>query len=288
MLNIPLRATVFATACLFAWQALAQENKAPEDPVIARVGQTEVRLSDLEAMRSRLPPQYQQMPITRLFEPLRQQVVDSLLIANAAESSGLAKDEEVAKRLEAARRSTLREVYIDRLVEKAVTQEAIGERYEAMKMELGDAWQLRASHILVKTEQEATDIIKKTGAPNADFAALARAHSTGPSASRGGDLGFFSEGEMVQPFYEATAALQPGNVTAKPVRTQFGWHVIKLVERRRAPVPSLEDTLEQIRNDIVQAAIAAEVQKLRQATSVQNFNIDGSTERPSGIRLAPR
>ena len=145
----------------------------------------------------------------------------------------------------------------------------------------------RASHILVKTEKEAKEVIAEVSKPGADFAQVARARSTGPSGRNGGDLGFFGRGQMVKPFSDAAYALEPNQITQTPVRTQFGWHVIKVVAKRPVPVPSFADAEEQLRREASQKAIADLVKDLRGKTAVTNFTMQGTPERPSGIRRVP-
>ncbi len=294
MLNFPLRAVSLAAAILAASQGqlVAQDSRPgatpPGDPVIAKVGDREIRLSELSALQGTLPEQYRLMPMARLFPALRRQLVDTRLIARAAEAAGLDREPEIARRLESARQSTLHAVYVERVLRDAVTEDSMRAAYQRLKARTANESQVRASHILVSSEREALAVISELARPGTDFAALARARSTGPSGPRGGDLGFFGRGDMVKPFADAAFALQPGQITPKPVRSQFGWHVIKLVERRPAPAPSFDDAAEALREDIAQSAIAELVRELRGKTPVLRFQMDGSPERPSGIRRVPR
>jgi peptidyl-prolyl cis-trans isomerase C len=118
----------------------------------------------------------------------------------------------------------------------------------------------------------------------ADFEELARTKSTGPSSARGGDLGFFAKGAMVKPFSDAAFALKPGEVTQKPVKTRFGWHVIKLEERRAGSMPSFEETREKLSADLTRRVIAEAVGSLREAASIQTFGLDGSAPAPARIK----
>ena len=298
MLKIPLRVALIAVAILGAAFSLAPAQAQPKanppgagaaaDPIIASVGDRDIRLSELNAFHRTLPQQYRQMPLDRLFAPLRRQIIDTLLIARAAEAAGIDREPDVARQLEASRRSTLRGMFVARIVEKAVTADAMREAYEGLKSRVAGQSQVRASHILVATEREALAVIAELAKPGSDFAALARSRSTGPSGTKGGDLGFFARGDMVKPFADAAFALTLGQVTGKPVRTQFGWHVIKLAERRAIPVPDFEEAEEELREEVAQRAIAALVRQLRGKIHVQTFKMDGTPELPSGIRLAPR
>jgi len=294
MLKISLRACTIAISVAIAatGPAPAQDNRpAPGqvvDPVVVRIGDRDIKLSEIAAFQATLPAKYQQMPMDRLFALLRRQLVDTILIERAAQAAGIDREPDVASKLAAAKRSALRSIYVARLIEAAVTEDAMRKAYEGLKARGAGQSQIRASHILVKTERAANAVISELAKPGADFAALARKRSTGPSGAKGGDLGFFSRADMVRPFADAAFALEPGAVTQKPVRTQFGWHVIKLVERRPVSVPGFEEAEAELRNEVAQRAIAALVQELRSKTAIERYKMDGSPELPSGIRLAPR
>ena len=139
------------------------------------------------------------------------------------------------------------------------------------------AVELRARHILVETGEAAADLIKQLD-EGADFAALAQEHSTGPSGPRGGELGFFGRGQMVGPFEEAAFALEDGQHSREPVQTQFGFHVIKVEERRAVTPPSFEDSVDQLREEAAQFAGQKYVEELRATADIQRFNIDGSQQ----------
>ncbi len=143
---------------------------------------------------------------------------------------------------------------------------------------------MRARHILVETEAEALAVIDELRKQKADFAELARKKSTGPSGKKGGDLGFFKRGAMVKAFAAAAFALKPGEITGKPVKTQFGWHVIKLVERRARSAPSFADSRDKLRDELTQRVIAEAVGSLRGNAAIQTFGLDGSGPAPSRIR----
>ncbi|MEE8272566.1 MAG: peptidylprolyl isomerase, partial [Alphaproteobacteria bacterium] len=132
----------------------------------------------------------------------------------------------------------------------------------------------RARHILVGTEDEAKDLIDQLN-EGAVFADLAAEFSVGPSGPRGGDLGFFNQGQMVEPFAVAAFALQPGEVYATPVETQFGWHVIKVEERRMTEQPSLEDLRSQLESGLADDVIQGIFAELRDGAEIVVYGPDG-------------
>ena len=126
--------------------------------------------------------------------------------------------------------------------------------------------EVHARHILVKTEDEAKDLVKQLRA-GADFNELAKKSSDGPSSHTGGDLGYFARGQMVKTFEDAAFALEPGQIS-DPIKSEFGWHVIKVEDRRNRPAPSFEEVKDQITASLIQAQLKDTVQKLRSSASV--------------------
>ena len=135
--------------------------------------------------------------------------------------------------------------------------------------------EVHARHILVPTKAEAEKIIAKLN-KGASFSALAKKYSKDPGAADGGDLGFFKKGDMVPAFSAAAFALKPGTYTKTPVHTQFGWHVIKVIARRRQPAPTYTQVADQIRQKMIAKAVQDEVALARKGLKVQVFNPDGS------------
>ncbi|MBX6375221.1 MAG: peptidylprolyl isomerase, partial [Acetobacteraceae bacterium] len=132
--------------------------------------------------------------------------------------------------------------------------------------------------ILLATEAEARAALAEARRPGADFAEVARRRSTGPGAREGGDLGFFKRGDMVPEFAEAAFALQAGQISEAPVRTAFGWHVIKVEERRAAPPPPFEEVRDALRQQILEEQIGAIVERVRAAARIERLNPDGTLQ----------
>ena len=270
-----------AVATLAAGPAQADDKPATEQTaqqpaavdmkqVVARVNGREIRMQDVaEEMRS-LPPQAQQMPQAMLIGLVLDNVISAELVAQAADAAGVDETEAFAEQMAQRRRKLLTQLYLQDLAEKAMTDEALAAAYEAKKAEFGDREEVRARHILVESEEEAKKIIAELDAGK-DFAEAAQEHSIGPSKSKGGDLGFFEKEQMVPSFSEAAFALEPGSYTESPVQTQFGWHVIKTEERRKAAPPSLEELRPELRQEIVQDAIAAEIDRLKETAQIERM-----------------
>ncbi len=248
---------------------------AQDDPVVAVINGEKIMRSDLVAAYGNLPPQYQQVPLEQLFPALVNSIIDTKLAAAEARKQNLHETEDFKREIASFTERLLGSMIIQQNVEKAVSEDTVKARYAQVVGEMGDQSQVHARHILVKTEDEAKAVIKKLDG-GADFADLAKKRSTGPSGANGGDLGFFGKGQMVPAFEKAAFALDKGAVTKAPVQTQFGWHVIKVEDKRSQTPPSLEEMAPQIRQSLAQEAGAAYAQGLREGAKIERFNFDGS------------
>ncbi len=280
-----LLATLLITTALAA-PALAQSAApapAASDPVVARVDGTEIRRSELESEAQRLPEELRAMPAPMLMPLLLDQLITQKAITAAARAQGLINDPEVQARLRRAEEEALQQALITRAVAPAMTEAALRARYQAEVAGRPAEEEVRARHILVPSEAEARTALAEARRPNADFAEVARRRSTGPGSREGGDLGFFKRGDMIPEFAAAAFAMQPGQIS-DPVRTQFGWHVIKVEERRAVPPPPFEEALEALRQRAFEEAVNAEVERIRAAARVERFALDGS---PLPAQAAP-
>ncbi|HEX6114467.1 MAG TPA: peptidylprolyl isomerase [Geminicoccaceae bacterium] len=256
--------------------AHAQQADPNEDPVVAVVDGTEVRRSEVEALARSLPEQYRQAPLPQIYGMLLDRAIDFRLLANAAEDQDLAEDPDVQTSLEQARAGVLRDAYVRQRIEAETTDDRLRARYEEIKdNEEFSQEEVHARHILVGSEAEAAEVITALEG-GSNFETLARERSVDPSArSNSGDLGFFRREQMVPEFAEAAFALQPGEHTKKPVQSQFGWHVIEVLERREG-TPTFEETAPRLRQELAREVVLALVADLRADAEIQRFNLDGS------------
>lgn len=280
-------AAVLAIASPLAAQAAGAP--AAQDPVVARVNGTEIHRSEVLAARQMLPAQVQQIPFEQVYPQLLDTLVSNMLAAQAGRKQKLADDPEVKKRMQWAQDQIIEEVYLRRYISASITDDKIKARYEQFVKEQKPQDQVNAKHILVKTEDEAKAVIedlKKGG----DFAAIAKEKSNDPGTkATGGDLGWFTKDEMVPEFADAAFKLQKGQYTETPVKTQFGYHVILLVDRRTAPPPSMEEARPQVVALLQRELLDQKVKELRGGAKVEMFNLDGSkpTGAPAAAPAAP-
>lgn len=263
------RLTAFAAAIALASPVNAQETTA--DTVVATVNGLEITVGHMIMARSSLPPQYQQIPDEQLFENLLNQMIQQAAIASTAD--GLSRRGEFV--VENTRRSQYVEDAIAAELSEALTEDALQAAYQEAYASAEPEQEFSAAHILVETEEKAAEL-KAEIDQGADFAELARAHSTGPSGPNGGDLGWFGKGMMVPEFEEAVLALQPGDVSG-PVQTQFGWHLVKLNEVREKGAPELDA----VRGELVQQIQRETIQRLVETAS------DGADIVRSEVEIAP-
>lgn len=257
-----LRAGGLALAVLgAAWALPATAQEAAT--VVATVNGTEITLGHLAALRAQLPAQYQQLPADVLFRGLLDQVIQQTALSQEAEKLVTRRDELT---LENDRRAYLAGLVLQDAVKGAITDETVQAAYDAKYKNAEPGLEYNAAHILVKTEEEAKKL-KDDLDKGADFAELARQHSTDGAAAGGGSLGWFGPGMMVKPFEDAVAALKAGEIGG-PLQTQFGWHLIKLNETRAAEAPKFEEVREELAAELEQAAVDARIKAATDGATV--------------------
>jgi peptidyl-prolyl cis-trans isomerase C len=277
-----------AAALLVVTPAAAQApaaGAAQQDPVVARVNGAELHRSEVLAARQMLPAQVQQIPFEQVYPQLLDNLVTNLLASQAGRKQKLADDPEVKKRVQWAQDQIIEEVYLSRYIRTAITDDKIKSRFDQFLKDQKPQDQVNAKHILVKTEDEAKAVIAdlKNGG---DFAAIAKDKSNDPGTkASGGDLGWFTKDEMVPEFADAAFKLQKGQYTETPIKTQFGYHVIMLVDRRTAPPPTMEEARPQVVALLQRELLDQKVKELRTGAKIETFNLDGS--KPSAAPAAP-
>ncbi|WP_104018501.1 peptidylprolyl isomerase [Roseovarius nitratireducens] len=257
-------------AALTAGVPAAAQDEPPLDTVMATVGETEITLGHMLVLRGTLPEQYNQIPPDVLFRGVLDQLVRQELLSQSHEG---ALSQVAQLRLDNEQRAITASEVIGEITGEAVTDEALQTAYDSEYTGAAEETEYRASHILVETEEEAQALVEEI-AGGANFAALAQEHSTGPSGPSGGELGWFGAGVMVPEFSEAVTALDVGEVS-DPVKTQFGWHVIKLNETRAKEKPALADVRDELADTLRRQALDAHVAQLEANSAVDRSGSDG-------------
>ena len=269
---LPSQAQAPAQNAAPAKQAAPQQ---PADPLLAKVNGQEIRLSDLNLLAQSLPPEARQLPPQQLLPQLLDQAIDGKALVFQGKKEKLDQEPIVARSMQMAAERTLQSAVVSRAVGPTLTEANIKAKFDKEIANKPGEDEVHARHILVKTEAEAKDIIAKIQA-GGDFAAIAKEKSTDGSAATGGDLGFFKMGDMLPEFSATAFALKVGEVSATPVQTRYGWHVIKVEERRQEPAPTFEQVQDQLRQQMIEEGIAKTVAAARAQVKVERFNPDGS------------
>lgn len=248
---------------------------AEDDPdrVVARAGNIEITAADIAVAMADPALQLRDTSPEERLDIVITYLVDLRLGAQAAMEAGLGEDQEFARRMAYFREKMLLEDYMQTQIDEVVTEEAARELFETTTAGVEPEQEVRARHILVDEEEEAIAVRERLDAGE-EFAVVAREVSQDPGSARnGGDLGFFAAGRMVAPFSDAAFALEPGEVS-DPVETQFGWHVIKVEERRMTPLPTFEDMRDQIDNFLTRQAQQAFILGLREGVEIERLDTD--------------
>jgi peptidyl-prolyl cis-trans isomerase C len=303
-MRLPFAALLLACTALVAPLTAPSAQPAPPaavippaadpNPVLARVDGAELRLSDVMATAAEaLPPELREVPPATLRAMLPPQVFGQLVdravtdrvMVNAARAAGLERDPELRRRIRAFEEGELRDTLLRREVLPKVTEEALRARWQREVGTRPAEEEVRARHILVPNEADARAILAEVQR-GGDFEEIARRRSTDPAARNGGDLGFFRRGDMVPEFAAAAFALQPGAVSPQPVRSQFGWHVIKLEERRSTQGPSFDESKEALRQALIEEEVQAVIARVRGAARVELVEAPVPTP-PTGVQADP-
>ena len=256
--------------------AAAPAAQPLKDPVVATVNGQPIRLSELEIAQQALPQQYRNMPLQAVFPALLDRIVDSKLVVQEGKKNKVTDDPAFKKRMAFVEDQVLQDFWIQREVARKVTAEKLQQRYEERLKSMPSEEEVHARHILVSTEDEAKAIIAELK-KGAAFDKLAKEKSTDKaSGAEGGDLGWFKKSDMVKEFADAAFALKKDELTETPVKTQFGYHVIKVEDRRKAPPPAFEELADQLREEMVREAVTAQLDQLRVGAKIEKFNMDGS------------
>ena len=268
------RNSIFAAIILSAVTASAVQAEPSADTVVASVNGTENTVGHMILVRESLPEQYRNLPNEQLFDGILEQLIQQTLLADLI---GDNDSREIRLTLENDRRLMKASQAVEELSAQAIGEDEIAASYDARYADADMGMEYDASHILVETEEAAVNLIDKLQA-GADFVELAKEFSTGPSGPSGGALGWFGLGMMVPPFEAAVVAMEKGAISS-PVKTDFGWHVIKLNDTRAISAPALDEVRGEIIAELQRSAIERRIDELRQQatislTPVENIGID--------------
>ncbi|MFZ0608846.1 MAG: peptidylprolyl isomerase [Xanthobacteraceae bacterium] len=269
-------ASVLAAVALAAFLAVPSVARAQDaDAVVARVNGVDIRQSDLATAEDEVGSSIPQMAPDQKREYLITYLSDVIIVAQAAEKQNIADRADVKHRIAFERNKVLMESLLQDTGKAALTDDALHKVYDEAVKQLPPEEEVHARHILVPTEDEAKEIEAelKNGA---DFATLAKEKSKDPGAADGGDLGYFTKDQMVPEFSAAAFKLDKGQIS-DPVHTQFGWHIIKVEDKRIKPTPTFDELKPQLENYVAHKAQAELVASLRKDATIERLDKPAAT-----------
>ena len=274
---LPIRQIfIVALALVFLSGPDAVAQNQISEGTVATVDGIAITYNDVSLVEDELMAVYGQLPEEQRFQTLVGYMVNRILASEAAKKAGLENDADVAKIKAFMERKALQDVYIAKMLMERVREEDVTAYYDKEIKNGPVEEEVRARHILLDN-REAADAVVADLENGADFAALAKERSKGPSGPSGGDLGYFSKQSMVPAFSDAAFKLAAGE-TSPPVQTQFGWHVIRVEDRRNLPVPPLDQVRDQIYQLLISEAQRDIYDEMRAKASVDLVDMPGVSE----------
>lgn len=269
--------TFASLAVLTALTAFTPAQAAPaKNTVVATVNGSKIHLNSLEQDKNAIP-QLRGAKMDQVYPLLRQQAIMSELTLQQARKSDIKNDPKVKKQIAHVTDMILRENYLMKQAEAKVSDKKVRDFYDKSASEFKSEKQIKARHILVRTEDEARAIIKELNS-GADFAKLAETKSIAPEGKNGGELPWLTKNMMVPEFSGAAFAIQTGKISSVPVKTEFGWHVIKVEDAKMTELPSFAKAKDTIRNILLKQETQRIMLGLVRNASIKYYKLDGSPD----------
>ena len=248
--------------------------KAPQAqniPIVANVNNEDISLETMIHAMNELPPEIQSQPFMSYYEDLLERVIDIKLFAQEGKKMKLDEEPSVRAAIDFVIEKVLMQAFLSKYVQENIKEENIKASYNNFIADETSREEIKASHILIDTESEAIDVINMLNDGD-DFVELAKNKSTGPSGPSGGDLGWFKRGQMVPPFEKTAFSLDKNEISQRPVQTQFGWHVIKVFDKRIPEAPSYESMKNKLIQDLERKIVSKKIQDLRNDALIEKLS----------------
>jgi len=246
-------------------------TQAQNIPIVANVNNEDISLETMIHAMNELPPEIQSQPFMSYYEDLLERVIDIKLFAQEGKKMKLNEEPSVRAAIDFVIEKVLMQAFLSKYVQENIKEENLKASYNNFIADETSREEIKASHILMDTESEAIDVINMLNNGD-DFAELAKNKSTGPSGPSGGDLGWFKRGQMVPPFEKAAFSLNKNEITQRPVQTQFGWHVIKIFDKRIPEAPSYESMKSKLIQDLERKIVSKKIQDLRNDALIEKLS----------------
>jgi peptidyl-prolyl cis-trans isomerase C len=248
---------------------------AGTDPVIGSVDGKLIYLTVLARAAATLPEQVRNLPFQAIMPAVLDRLIDHAALVMTARRSGLDKQPDVQREMQAAADQVLEGAFLGKIIPDKVTEAAIQARFNQQYANRPATDEVRARHILVGSEAEAKSVLAELQG-GADFATVARVVSKDPDGKRGGELGFFRRDQVWPGFADLAFSLQPGQIGPVPIHNEFGWHIVKVEERRLVAPPTLSEVRDKIRQELTTEAVRDAIADAREPLIIHKFNLDGS------------
>ena len=246
-------------------------TQAQNIPIVANVNNEDISLETMIHAMNELPPEIQSQPFMSYYEDLLERVIDIKLFAQEGKKMKLDEEPSVRAAIDFVIEKVLMQAFLSKYIQENIKEENLKASYNNFIADETSREEIKASHILMDTESEAIDVINMLNNGD-DFAELAKNKSTGPSGPSGGDLGWFKRGQMVPPFEKAAFSLNKNEITQLPVQTQFGWHVIKIFDKRIPEAPSYESMKNKLIQDLERKIVSKKIQDLRNDALIEKLS----------------
>jgi peptidyl-prolyl cis-trans isomerase C len=258
------------------------------DPVLGSVDGKLIYLSDLTRAINTLPDEMHKVPFDSIMPAILDRLIDHAALTMAARRADLDKKPEIQREMQAAADRVLERAWLAQVTQGKVTDASIQARFNQEYANRPATDEVRAQHILVGSEAEAKSVLAELKG-GADFATVARIVSKDPDAKRGGDLGFFRRDQVWPGFADVAFSLQPGQISPLPIHNEFGWHIVKVEERRLVAPPTSSEMHDKIRQELTAEAVRDAIADAESRLIIHRFNLDGSEipADPQAIRTGP-
>ncbi len=277
MPRISLLLSTIALAALLVVPAAAQDNNADqalegENKTVATVNGYEIKTSEVRMAFDDVMGSLPNIPPKLRYPFVVEFLIERHLLAQTASKDGIGDSEDYKRRLAAYQAKALRDSFLAQKIGPSIEDAEVKKAYEEESKRLQQTERLRARHILVATEKEAADVAARV-AKGEKFEDLAKQYSLDGSKDFGGDLGYFTAPEMVPEFSKAAFSLEKGQVS-KPVKTDFGWHIIKVEDRKKGAAQPYDQVKGAIKNVLVRKKVQAQLLELRKTAKVDILDED--------------
>lgn len=247
------------------------------DTVVAKVNGKSIKIGDILQEYADVLLKLDPKTLSKVFPKLREAAIHSQIFLEAAKKAKIENDKDVQEQIKQATNMVIIKAYIEKKVKDQSSEPALEARYKKFVDNYKPEREVRARHILVKQEDQALDVIKQLDS-GADFEELAKKYSIDYNSEKGGDLGYFKRGSLVESVTEVAFSMEKGTFTKKPVKSQFGYHIIKKEDERDTKMPSYEEHRQALMSEITRETMEKAIAQLSANAKIERFDLSGKVD----------